>query len=257
MGKQSSDEPGQDGQPRITRRAALGAGAAAYGAGMLFGAAALGSTPIERRLVALRREIGSSRVETGLKKRLVTILVGVDVDLHRGNNNAARTALEDDFVRMLHRFSGQQGLTSIQAGKWAADAKEIASAIPRQKRLGAGAGGSVYVFNAYNEPVGSLSVSGGSAGTIAAWSNGGRDKYTPASLSVPRSRNKTPGQFATGDNPVRIAWDSFTGTATIKVPGFDQGVSLDDDLILFLATNKAILETTRGSVVGTFDVSLS
>jgi hypothetical protein len=246
-----------EGQPRITRRAALGAGAAAYGAGMLFGTGALAATPVQRRLVALRREISGSHVQTRLRARLLTILLGVDVDLHRHNNDAARTALEGDFGPMLHRFSGQQGLSSSQAHRWASEAKAIASEIPRQKRLGAGgAGGSVYVFNAYNEPVGSLSVSGGSAGTIAAWSSGGRDKYTPASLSVPRSRSKTGGQFANGDNPVVASWDSFTGRTTVKIPGFDQGVSLDDDLILFLTTNKAILESTRGRVLDIFPVSL-
>src|SRR4051812_78512 len=121
--------------------------------------------------------------------------------------------------------------------------------------------GTVTVFNCYNEPVTSLSVSGGTAGDIDAWSDGGPGqppKYTPAERSVPRSKYKTQGQFAVGDNAVQIPWNSFSGAATVTIPDPTKvPISLDDPLILMVCTNQAALLTTRGFVQATFPVTLT
>jgi hypothetical protein len=122
---------------------------------------------------------------------------------------------------------------------------------------------NVYVFNLYNEPVTNLSVSGYNAGSINGYANGtvpaGVPIYTPASLTVPRS--KTQGgtaSFSIGDNPLVIPWDSFRGTVTVTIPDPAKfPISLDDPLILLLAVNDAILLTTRGYVVQTFTVALN
>ena len=122
---------------------------------------------------------------------------------------------------------------------------------------------NVYVFNLYNEPITALSVAGYAAGKIPGYADGtvpaGVAIYTPASLSVPRS--KTPGSsasFAIGDNTLVVPWDSFRGTATITIPDpAKTPISLDDPLILLLAVNDAILLTTRGYVVQTFPFTLT
>jgi hypothetical protein len=128
--------------------------------------------------------------------------------------------------------------------------------------LGANGYGSVYVFNCFDEPVTALSVGGYGAGDILASSSGGGGlpgRYTPGGgLQVPRSlRPGNQQQFAVGNNAVEIPWDSFLGFATITVPDpRTSQISLDDDLVLLLATNSAMLLTTRGSVVATFRVNV-
>jgi hypothetical protein len=122
---------------------------------------------------------------------------------------------------------------------------------------------SIAVFNLHNEPITGLSVSGFAAGDIAGYANGGVPAgvaaYTPASLTVPRS--KAPGSsatFAIGDNALVVPWQSFRGTATICIPSPTQSpIRLDDPLILLLAVNSAFLLSTRGFVIATFRVSLA
>lgn len=120
---------------------------------------------------------------------------------------------------------------------------------------------TVTVFNSYNEPISGLSVSGYNAGPIAGWSDGTKSaKYTPSALAVPRSKHEESGKatFATDkDNPVHIPWNSFTGDCVVTMPDpKSDPVSLDDDLILYLTKNQAILVTTRGFVINTFAIGL-
>jgi|SRR3954447_13173576 len=118
--------------------------------------------------------------------------------------------------------------------------------------------GTVTVFNCYNEPITSLSVSGNGVGDIPPASPGGDGKplkYTPSGKAIPRSKHAEQGKFAIGDNAVQIPWNSFTGTTTITIPNPTTApVSLDDNLILYVTTNKAILVLERGFVLQTFDV---
>jgi len=118
--------------------------------------------------------------------------------------------------------------------------------------------GTVHVFNSYNEPVTGLSVSGYSAGNIDGWAASGATQYTPNQVSVPRCKYQgevSGPAFAIGDNPVVIPWVSFRAAATITIPPPQSGVSLMDDLILYLTVNTAILVTTRGYVLNTFPIS--
>jgi hypothetical protein len=111
---------------------------------------------------------------------------------------------------------------------------------------------NVYVFNCYNEPITKFLVGGNAAGDIAGWSTTATTKYTPSLLVVPRSKfpQDDKATFAVGDNDIRVPWDSFTGTTTITIPDpTKQSISLDDDLILFVTRNEAILMTTRGFVL--------
>jgi hypothetical protein len=110
--------------------------------------------------------------------------------------------------------------------------------------------GAVSVFNLYNEPVTGLSVSGYSAGDIAGTSRT-TPMYQPSALPKPVPRAKDPGSsaiFATGPNPVSIPWNSFTGKTIVVMPEPDV-VSIDDDLVLYISTNLALVVTTRGMVL--------
>ena len=121
--------------------------------------------------------------------------------------------------------------------------------------------GKVYVFNSYNEKITGLSVSGYAAGDIPGWADGtgSATKYTPSGLAVERVKDiGSSAAFAIGDNAVVVPWDSFRGQVTVTIPDPKHSdVSLDDDLILYLTKNEAILLTTRGFVNATFPVSLS
>lgn len=117
--------------------------------------------------------------------------------------------------------------------------------------------GTVYVFNCYSEPITSLTVNGGSAGNVPGWSTVAATKYTPAGLPVKRTKYPSPGCFAIDRNEVRVPWDSCTGVATVLVPSPASGLaSLDDDLVLFVALNQIVLQTTRGQVIQTFPVQV-
>lgn len=245
------------GERRVTRRVAIAAGAGAYASSMLWGASSFAATSTPTQLLArLRHEIRSSTVGKQLKSSLLTTIGRAATELNRGHNAAARKTLQQDLIPALQRNSGHHGLSAKHAKQWVAEAEKVVSKIPG---LGAGNGGRVYVFNCFNEPISGLAVAGRSVGTIPGWSDGGRDqtRYTPAGLAVPRARSTTPGQFAFGDNAVAIPWDSYTGVTTIKIPDPQSGVSLDDDLILFVAVNQATLQTTRGFVLATFKINPS
>jgi hypothetical protein len=116
--------------------------------------------------------------------------------------------------------------------------------------------GSVYVFNLFNEPVGSLSINGFNAGTISGLSTEASSLYTPAQLVVPRVKHHdelTGAGFVDGENSVIIEWVSDRATLTLIIPG-ESHVSLLDDLILYLAKTKAILLNTRGYILKIFDI---
>ena len=122
--------------------------------------------------------------------------------------------------------------------------------------------GKVSVFNLYNEPISGLSVSGYSAGNIAGYNPPtSSPAYQPGALGTPVPRAAHAGSaamFITGDNALIIPWESFTGTVTINMPDPTKSqVSIDDDLIVYLATNLALVVTTRGYVLSSPDVALA
>jgi hypothetical protein len=112
--------------------------------------------------------------------------------------------------------------------------------------------GKVYCFNCFNEPINQFNVNGLSAGTIAGWSSTGSTIYTPVSLGVIRARHGDSQSAPVFPNdqptPLRMDWDSFTVQAQISLVGLPN-VSLDDDLILYIALNQLTLMNTRGFVL--------
>ena len=241
-------------QRRVTRRAAIAAGAGIYAGGMLWAASSRAATRTPAQLLAeLFQDVERSSVGRSLRLFLMTIIHRAETQLKQGNKAEARNTLQETLIPQLKRNAGHSGLTASQSKKWVADAENIVSKL---SGLRAGVGGNVYVFNCFNEPISRLLVSGGSAGAIGAWSTGDRGafKYTPAGLRVPRAKSETAGEFATGDNALSVSWDSFTGAATIKIPDPGSGVSFNDDLVLFVAVNQATLQSTRGFVLASFPV---
>lgn len=113
--------------------------------------------------------------------------------------------------------------------------------------------GKVYCFNCYNEPM-IFSVNGMSAGTISGWSASGATIYTPVSVAVDRARHgdhQSKPVFADDTTtPLVLDWDTFTAKPSIAT-GAWPSISLDDDLILYMAANQMSLMTTRGFVLTT------
>jgi hypothetical protein len=239
----------------VTRRAAIATGAAAYAGSMLWGTSAFAARTPKQLLEELRDEIRDSGVDGRLRSRLLALTGEVRTDLERGSNVRARKTLRKRVIPVLERNRGHHGLSVRRSDNWVAQAGKIASKI-RDDGLQQPNGGSVYVFNCFNEPITALAVAGSAVGGIPGWSTGGGSRYTPAARAVPRTRNPTPGgNFAIGNNAISIPWDSFRGMATITIPDPGSGIGLDEDLILFVATNQATLLSTRGSVQATFVVT--
>jgi hypothetical protein len=121
--------------------------------------------------------------------------------------------------------------------------------------------GNVYCFNCYNEPVEQLNVNGVAFGSvtpaIGGWAATGGTIYTPLSVPVPRSKHGD-GNAATFPNdmstPLRINWDSWTVQTDIDISKIPN-LSLNDDLILYIAINQLTLMNTRGFVLLTKPVS--
>ena len=114
--------------------------------------------------------------------------------------------------------------------------------------------GRVCVFNCFNESINQISVGGYAGGAIAAWGGSGAAMYQPQSIALPRIKHgdaRTGPQFAVGDNPCQVAWDSWLVTVNVTVPS-PGSVSLDDDLLLYVFVNQSVLVSTRGMVLGTF-----
>jgi hypothetical protein len=132
---------------------------------------------------------------------------------------------------------------------------------------GAAGGGpspaAVSVFNLFNEPVTGLSVAGYGAGDVAEPANGatppGVPVFTPASLTVPRTRDPTSfATFAIGDNDVTVPWVSFRGRFTVTIPDpKTTRVALTDPLVLGISVGEAVLLDGNGYVLGTFPVALA
>lgn len=117
--------------------------------------------------------------------------------------------------------------------------------------------GKVYCFNCFNETINQFNVSGLLAGQIGGWATSGSTIYTPVSLAVARARHgdgQTVAVFP-NDQPtqLRIGWDTFTVLASISTVNLPN-VSLDDDLILYLAVNQLTLMSTRGFVLVTVPI---
>jgi hypothetical protein len=118
--------------------------------------------------------------------------------------------------------------------------------------------GKVYCFNCFNETMNQLNVNGLTAGTVSGWAASGATIYTPVAAAVARARHGDgqtvpvfPNDMAT---PLRIDWDTFTVQSSISLVGLPN-VSLDDDLILYIALNQLTLMTTRGFVLTNVPVS--
>jgi hypothetical protein len=112
--------------------------------------------------------------------------------------------------------------------------------------------GKVYCFNCYNETINQFNVNGLAAGSISGWATSGATIYTPVSLAVARARHGDGQSVPVFPNdmptPLRIDWDTFTIQTSINCQGLPN-VSLDDDLILYMALNQLTLMTTRGFVL--------
>ena len=122
--------------------------------------------------------------------------------------------------------------------------------------------GTVTLFNCQNETLGALSVGGFMGGSVAGWPFSGASMYQPQSIRLPRIRSgndRTSAAFAYGDNPCQAQWDSVAArfTITVPAPGSPTPVSLDDDLIVYLTLNQAILLTARAFVIGNFPVQMT
>lgn len=117
--------------------------------------------------------------------------------------------------------------------------------------------GNVYCFNAYNEPMNQLNVNGFVFGTatpaIGGWTSSGATIYTPAAVAVPRLKHgdgTTAGFPNDQATPLRFNWDTYTVQTSIDLRNLPN-VSLDDDLILYIAVNQMTLMQTRGFVLKT------
>jgi hypothetical protein len=112
--------------------------------------------------------------------------------------------------------------------------------------------GKVYCFNCYNETMNQLNVNGLSAGQIGGWSSSGATIYTPSAVPVPRARHGDGQSSPVFPNdmptPLRFDWDSYTKQTSIDLRKLTN-VSLDDDLILYIAINQLTLMSTRGFVL--------
>jgi len=118
--------------------------------------------------------------------------------------------------------------------------------------------GKVYCFNCYNERINQLNVNGLSAGGVSGWSASGASIYTPAGIAVARARHGDSQSIPVFPNdtptPIRIDWDSYTIQTSIDLRRLPN-VSLDDDLILYIAVNQLTLMNTRGFVLSTTPTS--
>jgi hypothetical protein len=246
---------------RLTRRAAIGTGIAAVGASAVWAPAASAKARSPRQLLAaLQAGVRGSDVHRVVRSQLLSILGQAGEQLAHGQNLDCRQTLRREFIPLLKGASGRYGITHAAARRWTADAQRLARALPDHDGGLSAAGADVTVFNCYNEPVTGLIVSGGPVGDIDAWSDGRGSRpprYTPSSRVVGRSKSSAPKTFALGDNPVVVPWDSFTGRATVRIPApGDSGISLDDDLLLFVSTSQLTLMTVRGRVVDNIPLKL-
>lgn len=120
--------------------------------------------------------------------------------------------------------------------------------------------GSIYCFNCYNEPINALTVNGMNAGSVSGWATSGATVYTPVALPVARARHGDGSPVPVFGNdmptPIQINWDSYTMQTTVDLTGLPN-VSIDDDLILYIALNQMTLMNTRGFVLLSQPVSPS
>ncbi len=114
--------------------------------------------------------------------------------------------------------------------------------------------GKVKIYNLYNEN-GRVSVNQMSVGDVLP-PQYGSGQVTPLKVD----RVKTPNQgtgFGIGQNKVTIDMNSFRENFTVKIPGGEARVSLDDDLLLVVHANKWQLSTAQGFVVSEGEVQLT
>lgn len=107
--------------------------------------------------------------------------------------------------------------------------------------------GTVYCFNCYNEPM-RLSLNGQKAAEIPGWQTSGATIYTPSAKGIARAKHADGEPVFGNDKPnqLKIVWSTFEADTELSTKKAE--VSLDDDLILYIAVNRWVLMTTRGFV---------
>jgi len=112
--------------------------------------------------------------------------------------------------------------------------------------------GTVYFYNLFNE-VATLSLNGGSAGTINGWDK--TNGYAPSNLGVVSTQHDDENtgkayRGGNGANDLRIEWDSGYATGTVTLPTVGDNISIDQDLVCYIAKNDAFVEDVQGFVHG-------
>jgi hypothetical protein len=258
MADERADHRGDDDRG-ITRRAAIGTGIATVGLGALWASplasASTNAPSVDQSLKRLSAGISASTVRPRIKDQLVSTLAQAREQLAGGHNVDCRQTLRQEFVRLLERYRGRDGISDRDADSWTSAAQRLADKIPNRDPPGAANGATVTVFNCYPQATDLIVVNHGAVGNIAGWSDGGANrppKYTPASLTVPRSKEPEPKSFGIGDNRFRIDWDNnAAGTSTIRIPSPDEsGIRVDEDVLLFVALNEVTIMDAFGRVAG-------
>lgn len=113
--------------------------------------------------------------------------------------------------------------------------------------------GSVFVFNVFSEDMDQFSANGRQVGvdpSIPAWSSGPTPpKYTPFSLRVPRTLNKSdgPGKFFNGTNTIIVSWSGEGGSLNVTINGAND--PLLEDLALYVFRRNFHLLNSVGEVI--------
>ncbi len=124
---------------------------------------------------------------------------------------------------------------------------------------------NVYIFNSWEESLNSFSINGVPSpvggGTIPGSSTAQSSMYTPGANSdpYPRDLDKLSGspQFYVGEGNMITFLTNSSGfkSATITIPGINQNVTLEQDLIIYITQNLVLVMLSTGVVMGTFDVN--
>jgi hypothetical protein len=112
--------------------------------------------------------------------------------------------------------------------------------------------GKVYFYNLFNE-VATLSLNGGQAGTINGWDKA--NGYAPSSLAVDSATHDDEAtgkayRGGNGQNAVEVHWDSGFAKGTVTMPTVNDNISIDQDLVCYIAKNDSFVEDTQGFVHG-------
>ena len=134
------------------------------------------------------------------------------------------------FLEMLDTTGSGPGL--------GADEDEPAAATPHFQTSPGNGAGSVYIFNLFSDDT-TVSLNGGSIGTIKAWNPSGAQPYTPNSAVAARvtNENENFGAIWTGLNKIALH-DSISGDRAFDLTPPRQ---TNQDLILYLLSDQWLL----------------